>query len=301
MDTDIVHPKKDHIEWNESFYFSFYDKSNDICAFMRIGLKPNKPLKNMFCFFMLPDGSYMGLKEDDKYDNDLLTAKNLRFNKILPEKKWNLKFDGKLLNFSNKQPVDVSFNFDFESLNQIFDYRDCVSGFKEKISQSVASEHLEQFGKATGYLKVADNGYIISGLGERDHSWGVRDWNAPKMWIWLTCQFSEDIALNVTKLTVSEGEVDAGFIHINGENFPIMKATIDTCYNEDGSPESFKMELLDKKGVTHKVDAKIIKNVKLPFTSGDGKKQSIMHETLTEYQMDGKIGYGIAEYLIRDF
>ena len=301
MDTDIVHPKGSHIEWNESFYFSFYDKVNDICAFMRIGLKPNKPLKNMFCFFMLPDGSYIGLKEDDKYENDILSAKNLTFHKIHPEKKWNLKFDGKLLNFSNKQPVKVSFNLDFESLNKIFDYRECVSGFKEKISQSVASEHLEQFGKATGELKVGDNQYKISGLGERDHSWGTRDWNAPKMWIWLTCQFSDEAALNVTKLTVSEGEVDAGFVHIGGENLPIMKATIDTKYNQDGSPNSFKMELLDKKGKIHKVDARIIKNVKLPFTSGDGTKQSIMHETLTQYQMDGKIGYGIAEYLIRDY
>ncbi|NYT03968.1 MAG: hypothetical protein GKC00_04580 [Candidatus Methanofastidiosa archaeon] len=301
MDTDIIHEKKDHVEWNESFYFSFYDKANDICAFMRIGLKPNKPLKNMFCFFMLPDGSYIGLKEDDKYDSDTLSAKNLTFKKIQPEKEWNLTFDGKLLDFSSKKPVDVSFNFDFESLNDIFDYRDCVSGFKEKISQSVASEHLEQFGKATGDLKIAEKKYRISGLGERDHSWGIRDWNAPKMWIWLTCQFSEEVALNVTKLVVSEGEVDAGFVHIGGENLPIMKATINTNYNQDGSPNSFKMELMDKKGDLHKVDAKIIKNVKLPFTSGDGKKLSIMHETLTEYEMNGKTGYGIAEYLIRDF
>ena len=94
------------------------------------------------------------------------------------------------------------------------------------------------------------------------------------MWIWLTCQFSDEAALNVTKLTVSEGEVDAGFVHIGGENLPIMKATIDTKYNQDGSPNSFKMELLDKKGKIHKVDARIIKNVKLPFTSGDRTKQS---------------------------
>ncbi len=301
MDTDIVHPKGDHIEWNESFYFSFYDKNNDICSFMRIGLKPNKPLKNMFCFFMLPDGSYVGLKEDDRYDNELLSAKNLKFNKVQAEKMWELTFDGNLIDFSNKKPVSVSFNLFFESLNKIFDYRDCVSGFKEKISQSVASEHLEQFGKATGELKVGNEKYTISGLGERDHSWGVRDWNAPKMWIWLTCQFSENTALNVTKLTVSQGEVDAGFIHLDGENIPIMKADIETTYNEDGSPSSFQMKLLDKKGDIHKVDAKIVKNVKLPFTSGDGKKQSIMHETLTEYKMDGMIGYGIAEYLIRDF
>jgi hypothetical protein len=301
MDTDIIHPSGGNIEWNESFYFSFYDKKNDVCAFMRIGLKQNKCLKNMFCFFMMPDGSHIGLKDDDRYENDSLIAKNLRFNKITPEKKWNLTFDGKLINFANGKPVDVSFDFDFESLNNVFDYRDCVSGIKEKISQSVASEHLEQFGKVIGKLKVGDEKYSINGLGERDHSWGVRDWNAPKMWIWLTCQFNEKLALNVTKLTVSEGEVDAGFIHMDGKNIPLMKATIDTEYASDGSPVKFTMDLQDKNGEVHRVNARIIKNVKLPFTSGDGKKQSIMHETLSEYEMDGNIGYGIAEYLIRDF
>jgi predicted secreted hydrolase len=166
----------------------------------------------------------------------------------------------------------VSFSLDFKALNDIFDYRECVSGIKEEISKSVASEHLEQFGKATGILKIGDNEYRINGLGERDHSWGIRDWNAPKMWIWLTCQFDEGHALNVTKLIVEQGEVDAGFIHIDGRNIPINKAKIDTAYNNDGSPDSFKMELEDKNGSFHKVSARIIKRSMMLFESPDKKK-----------------------------
>ena len=125
------------------------------------------------------------------------------------------------------EPVPVSFSLEFESLNPMFDYRECVDKESERISQKVASEHLEQFGRATGTVTVAGKPFEISGLGERDHSWGVRDWNAPKMWIWLTAEFSESLAFNVTKLFVEEGEVSAGFVYLDGRNLPVVKADID--------------------------------------------------------------------------
>lgn len=300
MSTKLLHEKGEDIDWSESFYFNLYDKKNDICGFMRVGFKPNRNQKNMFCFFMLPDGSYIGMKGDSGYENCEISAKGLSFKSITPEKRWNMSFDETLFDVSSKDGVKVKFDFEFESLNEIFDYKRCVSGFKEKISQSVASGHLEQFGRVTGKLSVGRKKYDILGLGERDHSWGVRDWNAPKMWIWLTCQFSEKLALNVTKLRVSEGEVDAGFIHIDGENRPITSADISTEYDMDGSPESFNVEILDDNGKAYRLSARVLKNVKLPFVSSDGKMKSVLNETLCEYILDKKKGYGIAEYLIRE-
>jgi hypothetical protein len=301
MDTDIIHSFGDHIEWNESFYFSFYDREKDINAFMRIGLKPNKNEKSIFCFFMLPDGSLIGFKDQSSYDNDSLEVKGLKFEKILPEKFWKLSFSGSMakMNGRSMSMENVSFLLDYKTLNNIFDYRECVSGIKEEISKSVASEHLEQFGKVTGKLKIGDLEYQINALGERDHSWGIRDWNAPKMWIWLTCQFNENHALNVTKLVVEQGEVDAGFIHVNGRNIPIMAAKIDTIFNNDGSPGSFNMELEDKNGDIYKVSAIVKKRAMMPFESPDKKTVSIMHETLAQYELNGMKGFGIAEYLMR--
>lgn len=300
-DTDVTHSFNAEQDWNESFYFSFYDRNADINAFMRIGLKPNRSEKSRFCFFMLPDGTLAGIKDAAPYDGPSLEVKGLKFEKLTAEKLWRLSYVGKLIKFAGKSmtPVDISFEAEFESLNPMFDYRECVSGIKEQISQRVASEHLEQFGRAKGTLTVEGKEYAIDGLGERDHSWGVRDWNAPKMWIWLTCQFDEKCALNVTKLTVDEGVVDAGFVHVDSKNRPLMAADIDTVYEPDGSPKSFTMKLTDKDGKVYRVNATIVKKAALPFPSPDGKIMSVMHETLAKYEMDGKEGYGIAEYLIK--
>jgi hypothetical protein len=302
MDTDIIHPFGDHREWNESFYFNFYDRSNDICGFMRIGLKPNKNEKSVFCFFMMPDGEAYGLKGSQPYDGNGLSVSGLSFTKVAPEKQWGLSFNGIMAKMATSPlPVKASFSLDFNALNNMFDYRESVSGEKETISKSVASEHLEQYGSIKGKLIIADKEYIIDGLGERDHSWGIREWNAPKMWIWLTCQFDEQAALNVTKLAVDAGIVDAGFINVNGMNLPIVETAIDTKFTSDGGPASFALVIIDKSGTRYDVKADIVKQVILPFESPDTKSLSMMYETLARYTLNGKVGYGIAEYLIKKF
>lgn len=298
MHTDVLHQKSGEQDWSESFYFNFYDRENSLCAFMRIGLKPDRDDKSMFCFLMLPDGTVAGINAHEPC-NPELNAGSLKFCQAEPEKRWTLKYDGYMAFLPEKRPVRVAFDLEFESQNRMFDYRECVSGHKEEISKSVASEHLEQFGKVSGKLAAGGKEYSIRGLGERDHSWGVRDWNAPKMWTWLTAEFSETKALNVTKLVVEQGVVDAGFIHKDGVNIPVMEAVIDTTFGPQGAPASLKMTLRDKKGIGYEVTAEVVRHVAVPFESPDGKALSIMYETLAKYSFEGSTGYGIAEYLVK--
>jgi hypothetical protein len=301
MDTDVLHSPGSHNEWNESFYFNFYDRAADICGFMRIGLKPNKNEKSMFCFLMMPDGSLVGMKGAQGCESQVLEVKGLSFEKVIPEKKWGLAFNGPAMRMKGERttPEVLTFGLDFESLNAVFDYRECVDAKKAEISKNVASEHLEQFGRVSGKVALGGESFQIHGLGERDHSWGVREWTAPKMWIWLTCQFSESCAMNVTKLVVDGGEVEAGFFHRDGKNHPLVKADIDTKFNQEGGPSSLRIMLRDKNGCTYDVGAEVLRRAILPFEGSDGKSQSLLHEPLARYTWNGMTGYGIAEYLIR--
>jgi hypothetical protein len=301
MDSDVLHPAGPDKEWNESLYFNLYDQANDLCMFMRIGLKPNIDERSAFCFIMMPDGSLVGLKDQDTLGSGDLDVRSLRFEKLEAERLWKLSFNGAMGRMTGEKPcpVPVSFSLEFESLNPMFNYRECVDERSERISRKVASEHLEQFGRASGKLTVDGSVFDVSGLGERDHSWGVRDWNAPKMWIWLTAEFSESLAFNVTKLYVEEGEVAAGFVHLNGRNLPVVKADIETTLDGDGTPVSQKICLQDKHGGKHHASAEVLREALMPFPSRDGKSMSVMHEALAEYKFRGRKGYGIAEYLVR--
>lgn len=301
MNTDITHSAGTEKEWNESFYFNVYDRESDICAFMRIGLKPNMDERSAFCFIMMPDGTSVGMMDQEGFGDGSLYAKGLHFEVLEREKRWKMAFNGRMSRMTDNGPcsVPVSFVLEFEARNEVFDYRECVDAEGERISSQVASEHLEQFGKITGSLMVGEEQFDISGLGERDHSWGVRDWNAPKMWIWLTAQFSEKVALNVTKLFMEQGEVSAGYFHLNGKNLPLVKADVRTVLDPDGTPRSLAMSLVDKFGGKHKVTAEVMRLVAVPLPGRDGRAMSVMHEALAEYNFNGYEGYGIAEYLVR--
>jgi hypothetical protein len=298
MHTDRLHDHGEHKEWNESFYFNFYDRLNDICGFMRIGLKPNKDERMMFCFLMMPDGTLVGKRGRGPYAAELMQD-GLTYTMMEPEALWSLRFQGMMGQVTSEGPIPIETDMDlgFRSLNPIFDYRRCVNAEEEAISQSVASEHLEQFGKITGTLRIGDQTYEVDALGERDHSWGPREWTTPKMWIWLTSEFSDEMALNVTKLDMGFAQVDAGFVHVNGSDKAIISADIDTEYGDDGAPAALCMSLHDEHGDVHKVEARVMRVARMPFN--EGNTSSIMYETLAEYEFRGQKGYGIAEYLIR--
>jgi len=302
VETDIIHEHGEQKNWNESFYFSFYDRGNDICGFLRLGLKPNKNEKMLFCFFMMPDGSLVGTKESVEFDEATLSMKGVTFTKVEDEKVWNLAFDGELPvhNKGEDSVAKVKFDLRFEGTNPMFNYRECVTSDKEALAAAVASEHMEQMGKVLGNLKVDDREYYIKALGERDHSWGERDWTAPRAWVWLTCQVSEDFGFNVTKLYMDKGEIDAGFLYMDGENLPLVKVDMVTEYDADGSPNTLFMAMYDKDGVVYGVKGEVKKKAIMEF-KGENDRGSIMFETLAKYRIDDgeDAGYGIAEYLLR--
>jgi len=308
MTTDILHTKGTHDNWNESFYFNYYDKNNHICSFMRIGLTPNKESKNMFVFLLMPNLK-LGMRAEAPYKDHTtstslkLTINDLTFEKIQDEDEWNLSYEGPMIDPHNPQagpPVFISFKLKFSAAHPIFNYRDCpITKHQEQLSAEVASEHLEQYGTVKGTLSINDVTFEINALGERDHSWGIRDWTAPKQWIWLTGQFREKTAFNLTKLTTEHGDIDAGFLHINNTTHPIKSADIHTNYTEAGGPKDFTLTLTTTDDKTHHIQALMLDHIEVPFTNPKTQEHSMMYENLARYTYNNQTGYGIAEYLIK--
>ncbi len=301
MHADLVHPFGTHRHWSESFYFNFYDRAKDLCGFMRVGLKPNLGLKEVFCYFMMPDGSVVGLKDSVPFDGPTIRAKGLGFEPLEPERSWRLSFSGGMERTTERKArkSHVEFDLRFDALNRPFDYRECVSAHGERASREVASEHMEQVGKVTGRLSTGLDDFDVNALGERNHSWGARDWGAPKGWTWLTCQFSESHAFNLTKLVTEDGTVDAGFVFVDGRNIPVVGADLNVNADFSRNIKSFDVTLRDSEGGSHKVFGSVVRKVDLHHLSPEGKALATMNETLARYTIAGKIGFGIAEFLQR--
>ena len=208
--------------------------------------------------------------------------------------KWNLKYDGSIFNPLAKVPTEykVKMDINWEALNPVMNYINCVDEKQVSMSSNVASEHYEQFGKATGIIEIDNEIFEIEALGERDLSIGVREWGSPKMWMWINSEFSHDEAFNITKLSVDEGDIDAGYFYINSVNEPLLKSDIDVEFN-NGIPSKFSMNLFDKKGSKYSVTGEVIRFGMIPVD-----ERMILIETLSKYNWNGKEGYGVAEFLV---
>lgn len=289
MEMDLETLKK-HEEWNESYYFNFHDKNNDLTAFMRIGNKVNKNEKSMFFYIMSPNMT-AGIKLETPCDDKPLNIAGLEYEELEPCQ-WRLKYEGTIFNPLEKTQFKIKMDVNWEALNPVMDYVECVDEKETQMSSNVASEHYEQFGKASGKIEIDGESFEIEALGERDLSRGIRAWGSPKMWMWINSEFSHEEAFNITKLSVEEGDIDAGYFYTDSINEPLVKSDIDVEFN-NGIPSSFSMVLFDKKGSKYELTGEVVRFGMIPVD-----EKMILIETLSKYNWDGKEGYGIAEFLI---
>lgn len=299
MSTDKIHPVGQGKDWNESFYFNLYDRTNDLFMFIRVGLLPNADERSAFCFIMMPDGSTVWAWESDPLREGGTAVRGLRLERVEADKRWKLMYDGHMDNMAEEgiQKIPVSFSMEFETLNQVFDYRDSLGPDPASLFGGTVTDHVEQFGRARGSLMVDGRQYDISGLGERAHTWGRRGHETPGMMIWLSAQFSKDLALNLTKLIGPE-ERSAGFFHANGRNVALVKAEVRTVLDPDGSPSSIAVSATDVDGGKHRFTGEVLRVVMLPLPSRDGKRVAAIHEALMEFTFNSQKGYGMIEYLV---
>jgi hypothetical protein len=281
---------KKHDDWNESYYFNFHDQRNDLTAFMRIGNKINKDEKMMF-FYLMGDQLLGGMNKETNCGDHPLENNGLEFQEI-ETGKWRIIYNGPIINPLDHSAYQVVMDIVWTARNPVMDYMDCVDRKGVELSSSVASGHIEQFGTAVGEVKIDDKKYQITGLGERDQSIGVRAWASPKMWMWINSAFSEEAAFNITKLTVDEGEVDAGYFYTNQANQALIKSDIDVEFQE-GIPQKFTMALYDKTEQKYLVEGEVVRYGMIPVD-----ENMILIETLSRYNWDGNEGYGIAEFLL---
>ncbi|MGZ7120296.1 MAG: DUF7064 domain-containing protein, partial [Methanobacterium sp.] len=246
--------------------------------------------KSMFFYLMSPH-IMAGIKLETPCDEEPLNIAGLEYQEI-ESGKWKLKYRGSIFNPLNKKEYKVNMDVTWEALNPVMNYINCVDDKQVEMSSNVASEHYEQFGKASGKIEIDGDTFEIEALGERDLSLGVREWGSPRMWMWINSEFSHDEAFNITKLSLDEGDIDAGYFYLNSINEPLVKSDIDVEFT-GGIPSKFQMTLFDKKGSEYAVTGEVIRFGMIPVDGG-----MILIETLSKYSWKGKKGFGVAEFLV---
>jgi hypothetical protein len=96
------------------------------------------------------------------------------------------------------------------------------------------TQHYEQVGRWTGSVRVGDDAiHRVTGLGVRDHSWGVRDWLRAEEWYWVNVLDPDAYLVLAYGRTEGGDWTGSGFIHTHGVTDPLRQVSVEAQHDND--------------------------------------------------------------------
>jgi hypothetical protein len=92
------------------------------------------------------------------------------------------------------------------------------------------ADHFEQSGKVTGTVKLAGDARAVKGLGQRDKSWGPRNWHI-ESWYALHAQF-DSLSIGLRRDTVNGVDHVSGGISSAERQVAISRVDLETMFVE---------------------------------------------------------------------
>ncbi len=173
-----LHQRGDEPLWNESWYFDWFQPDGELGGYVRIGLYPNLGVTWYWACVVEPGGQLVTVV--DHHVPLPTSGLELRagglwadHNAEEPLERWSLGLESFALGLDDPTAIyvatprgdQVAFGFDLEWETDGAPYR-----------YPVPLERYEIPCRVHGEVLVGDRRIEVDGWGQRDHSWGVRDW-----------------------------------------------------------------------------------------------------------------------------
>lgn len=281
------HPAGPGELWNESYYFNFYDRRTQLGGFARIGTQANRQRSSLI-FLLFKQGRpvfnrfLLDLPYTEEGMDQGITVAGLTYRVLEPLKSMEIRFEA----------GDTRLDLTWEALHPVAE----IGAGDEKMPEQMASGHYEQAGEVAGTVTLRQGKSDFQGYGFRDHSWGIRDWEAMKHYDLAWPIFGKDLLLNCMQITLLNGHTfPMGFVFDGNENLKISRQEMEVQLDEDDlTQKKVMIRITDEKGRDWEVTGKRIAKFALPF---DG---FLINETMFEYRLpQGQVGYGLCERGVR--
>jgi hypothetical protein len=306
---DLAHPVEGDRAWSESYYFNCYDPEMDCGFFTRIGVRPLEGTIDVGLAIWRPGGGLARIhhvREQREMIDSELEVGPVRYRMVEPGAEWRLTADGD----SSAGPVNMDVTF--EALTPLIGADGEAapaaggsepeggggSGPAADTRRMTGKGHLEQAGRWRGTIEVAGQRVLLSRatMGNRDKSWGPRRWGAPRMWRWFSVNVDESTHFGGIRIGTEAGDLHRGWMWRDGVLRSISTWDVTTEVGEDGvTHRSNRVVAVDKAGERHELAGEMLRVE--PGSRGIGSDRTIVNEGLARWIYQGRIGYGISEYL----
>lgn len=300
--------------FNESMYFNVYDPAVELGGFFRLGNRANEGRGEMTTCLYLPDGRVAFMfARPTVTTNDAFDAAGMRFEVLEPFERLTVTYEGKVVlledplamadpraAFTENPYADARVDLTYTRVSDMFGGE--PEEAHERPGEEFARGHYEQLVAATGTISVGEQSWPIAGYGLRDHSWGPRTWQAPWYYRWLTGNVGAEFGFMGSRIARRDGEGTRGGFVWDGERLrPCHSCDITTEW--DGPDHYHRtvhaaLHARDDDGSvrTWRITGRV-RNL-IPLRNRRDGLVTRISEGLTEWTLeDGRVGYGLSEYL----
>lgn len=283
---ELIHPAGSEDAWREAYYFDFFDPASRLSGFAYAGAHPNQQLGDMV--FAL-------------WREDVLLAQFKRWDFHIPKEIGEDRFSFSPFCFRPLEPFTTcEFFYDdgharvdltFHAIHPPYNW-----GVSHGTLAKTNSHHYEQQGRYTGHVRVGGQSWEIQGLGARDHAWGWGARAGIRRWMWASAQFPREFCFNTFQVTLADGrDILYGYVYRGSENVLLRRSNLHAEYAMKGkAPAVFGLELETHSGEVVTASGHILNAFNTSFQ--ERNKTGYHFFCATEYQCEGQVGYGQANF-----
>jgi hypothetical protein len=281
---ELRHAHDNDPRWRESLYWGFVLPDASLGGVVYLRLDPNaKTVSPMILVYRnFGDVAYFFNASDPmpaRLELDHVTVQGFRLKGLQPLSTCSVAFD---------DGAGASLEFSFTGIHPPFDYASNRAGCPSPL----AANRFEQAGRFDGVLRLKGDTFPLSGFGQRDHSWGTRDWTAIQHYKWISAQSDDGLAVNLTCSVIRGETAFNGYVYDGTEVSGIVRAHVETAYAPDGATQqAIAAAILDEAGRTTRLQGTVFALTEIPT------EQSVLAEAVARFKIDGAPGTGIIEYL----
>ena len=294
-DDESAHTPTDEPLWNESWYADFADATQGLGGWVRLGLIPNQQtawLNALFCGPGLPTVAVVDFDVPVPTDPWTVRTDTVDFTHSAadPLRSYRVALTGQgqshqdpaaLLRGEQGTPVDVAFELEWTTDGTPYQYR-------------VATRY-EIPCTVTGSVTIDGRRYALDAVpGQRDHSWGVRDWWSMD-WLWSAIHLDDGTHLHAVDLKIpGVPPMSVGYLQDRGGAVTeLQKISPIQTFADDGLPIGATL-VFDPGGIAATVDVR--GHGPLLLTSKDGRVSQFPRVWATVSTEDGRSGVGWLEW-----
>jgi hypothetical protein len=285
--------------WNESYYYDFVHADGSLGGWLRLGLYPNRQVAWWTAWIVrtgrpgLSSVNYeMPVPAGDGLVSESVDGERVEIDLRRPLQEFRLAA-ANLMGKEFANPADAYTDTDWQPLLLGVDLTWTTDGTPYHYDLTT---RYEIPCLVTGTVTIEGETLTVDGQGQRDHSWGVRDWWAFG-WCWCSLRLDDGTRVHLADIRMLPGvPVFFGYVQTPGEVHPLSALSVTEDADKEGFPTRARIELATEAGHDLGIDVTPVAFGPVLLRNDDGRTSRFPRALLHCRTDDGRSGSGWIEW-----